>query len=430
MRFALVNPPWRFDGSIYFGCRDPHLPLELGYARQLLLDAGHEALMIDAHLEGVSNAEVRERVAAFAPDFTVVATAPTYLFWRCPPPELRVPAELLATLGETAGRRVLVGPHPSTTPRVALEKTGADIAVMGECEQTIACLAERDLEWVPGVAYYRGGECVTHGPGQTADLAALPALVWPQAYIDAHGHHHHRFDEPQHGVGAELEASRGCPYSCSFCAKTDHRDQFRWRPMEMMLAELDGLIAQGVGYVYFIDEIFLPNRELLEALAKRPVRFGVQTRIDLWKPAMLDLLAEAGCVSIEAGIESITEAGRDALNKNCKLTTPDLQERLIRARQGVPFVQATLMQTPADEKEVVDAWRASLHAHGIWANEPVPAFPYPGSPDYAKLWGMPDENAWERAVDHYLITFDAFSDLQEERPLPLRELEVSSEASQ
>ena len=32
MRLALVNPRWSFDGSIYFGCRAPHLPLELGSA--------------------------------------------------------------------------------------------------------------------------------------------------------------------------------------------------------------------------------------------------------------------------------------------------------------------------------------------------------------------------------------------------------------
>ncbi len=36
MRFALVNPPWNFEGSIYFGCREPHLPLELGYSKALL----------------------------------------------------------------------------------------------------------------------------------------------------------------------------------------------------------------------------------------------------------------------------------------------------------------------------------------------------------------------------------------------------------
>ena len=36
MRVALVNPAWAFEGSIYFGCRAPHLPLELGYSAALL----------------------------------------------------------------------------------------------------------------------------------------------------------------------------------------------------------------------------------------------------------------------------------------------------------------------------------------------------------------------------------------------------------
>ncbi len=31
MRFALVNPNWEFTGSTYFGCQDPHVPLELLY---------------------------------------------------------------------------------------------------------------------------------------------------------------------------------------------------------------------------------------------------------------------------------------------------------------------------------------------------------------------------------------------------------------
>ena len=42
MRVALVNPNWSFDGSIYFGCREPHLPLEYGYAKALLTRAGHK----------------------------------------------------------------------------------------------------------------------------------------------------------------------------------------------------------------------------------------------------------------------------------------------------------------------------------------------------------------------------------------------------
>ena len=47
MRFALVNPNWSFQGSIYFGCVEPHLPLEYGYARALLEQEGHQALIVD-----------------------------------------------------------------------------------------------------------------------------------------------------------------------------------------------------------------------------------------------------------------------------------------------------------------------------------------------------------------------------------------------
>src|SRR3954447_1951183 len=111
MRVALVNPPWSFEGSIYFGCRGPHLPLELGYCGALLEADGHEVLLLDAHLCDLSVADAVAQVAAFQPDMTVVATAPTYLFWRCAPPELRVPREFLAALGDTGGRKVAVGPH-------------------------------------------------------------------------------------------------------------------------------------------------------------------------------------------------------------------------------------------------------------------------------------------------------------------------------
>ena len=47
---------------------------------------------------------------------TVVTTAPTYLFWRCAPPELLVPRDFLRTLGRRGGRTVAVGPHGSVTP--------------------------------------------------------------------------------------------------------------------------------------------------------------------------------------------------------------------------------------------------------------------------------------------------------------------------
>src|SRR5205085_1556907 len=330
---------WDFAGSIYFGCREPHLPLEFGYARQLLEAAGHEVFVLDAQLERLDDADIRANVTRLAPDLSVVTTAPSYLFWRCAPPELRVPQQSLAALSGIDALTVAVGPHASTTPRIALKKLDVDAAVQGECEEVLVRLAET----------------------------------------------------PREGWG-----------------------------------EIAGLVAAGATYVYCIDEIFLPWRELLEAVAERPVEFGIQTRIDLWRPDMLDLLGSAGCVSIEAGVESLTPAGRDWLDKDCKLSTEELRDRLLHAKRSVPFVQANLIMTEGDDPEAIARWREQLQRHGVWANEPVPLFPYPGSPEYRRIWGLPDDDAWERALDYYLDRYSSFSDIQEARPRRLAELEIAA----
>lgn len=424
MRVALLNPPWTFEGSIYFGCREPHLPLELGYCRALLERDGHQVLLLDGHLMGQSYEEMAEQVRAFRPAMTVVTTAPSYLFWRCAPPELRVPREMLDALAGQGGMTVAVGPHGSATPGATLRKLEVDVVVLGECEEVVAALAVGGRPGtVPGTATLEGGTLRQAGGPQAAGFIDMGPLAWPGDWVGRHHHHHHRFDRPPAKSGAEVEASRGCPYSCSFCAKIDFRDKYRRRNLPALLAEIDGLLAQGVEYVYFIDEIFLPQRPLLEALRERPIEFGVQTRIDLWKPDMLALLGAAGCMSIEAGVESLTEDGRAALDKRCRMTTDELAELLILARRHVPFVQANLLETKDDDEALVAAWRDRLRAAGVWANDPVPLYPYPSSPDYRRLFGLPDEAAWERAHSHYLGQFSSFSDIQENRPAPLRELE-------
>ncbi|HEX3756896.1 MAG TPA: TIGR04295 family B12-binding domain-containing radical SAM protein [Rhizomicrobium sp.] len=425
MKVALINPPWEYRNSIYFGCRAAHLPLELGYAKALLETVGHDVLMLDGPIQGYDTREIAAKVKSFRPAMTVVTTAPSYLFWRCAPPELRVPQQMLAALRSQAGVTIAVGPHGSATPAPVLRKLGVDIVVRGECEEVIAALAETpERRDISGIAYL-GADGIAQVVGEPAAtrFTDTPALNWPQHWVMRHEHHHHRFGTTAPGPGAEVEASRGCPYACTFCAKIDFRDRYRKRELRILLKEIDGLITQGVSYLYFIDEIFLPRPDLLHALRIRNVEFGIQTRIDLWQPEMLDLLGAAGCVSIEAGVESLTVEGRALLAKKCRLDTEQLSALLFHARRSVPFVQANLIRAEGNEMGLVAAWRAEMERHGVWANDPVPLFPYPSAPEYRRLWGAPDDQAWERALDHYLQQFDSFSDIQDERPLPLNELE-------
>src|SRR6185437_2762397 len=83
---------------IYCGCREPHLPLEFGYAKALLEREGHEATIMDGQLDGLDIDAIAAAVADFQPDFAVVTTAPSYLFWRCAPPELRAPRDVIEAI--------------------------------------------------------------------------------------------------------------------------------------------------------------------------------------------------------------------------------------------------------------------------------------------------------------------------------------------
>ena len=427
VRYALLNPNWDFEGSTYFGCRDPHLPLELLFAEQKISQRGNLALVIDAQMEDLTLAQARARVEAFDPDYLVLPSTPSYLFWRCPPPELRIPRRWFAGIGGRAVK-VLIGPHGSATPRAAMRKSGAEVVIRGESEDALAALASEPWEMIDGVCFRAraGREHLSAGLG-VVEMSSLGALDFSAYPVERHWHRHHVFQGS--GRGAELEFARGCPWNCTFCNKQLFRNKFRERKVEDVLAEIDQLMARGVDYVYFIDEIFGVGknvRRLLEEIAQRDLRIGFQTRIDLWNEETLDLLGCAHTISIECGIESITDAGRDELNKNCRMSTERISQLLIYARKRIPWVQANLILTGHDDRDEIQRWQKRMKDEGVWVSEPVPMFPYPGSPLYVQTFGaQPDDEAWERAHHYYTNTFGekGYSDIQEQQPAELEKLE-------
>lgn len=425
MKFALVNPAWDFRGSIYFGCQEPHYPLELLFASDRIEAAGHESFVIDAQSEALDLNTVSERIQHIRPDFLVIPTAPSYLFWRCPPPELRIPQQWFQGL-ECGAVKVAIGPHSSATPAVTLRKLKCDVAMRGEPDETLPQLASAAWGSVDGCCWRDERGIHITPVNAITDMRKLQSLRFQNYSVERHSHRHHVFSGE--GRGAELEFARGCPWACSFCNKTLFRNKYREREVGAVVEEVDRLIARGVSYIYFIDEIFGVGRNvhrLLEELAERPISIGLQTRVDLWNEETLDLLGRAHCISMECGIESITEEGRDELNKGCRMSTDRLSELLIYARKRIPWVQANLILTEHDQRDEIRDWQGRLKSHGVWVSEPVPMFPFPGTPDYGKLFGLPDDYAWERAHQYYLDTFrdKGYSDIQDTKPAPLEELE-------
>jgi B12-binding domain/radical SAM domain protein of rhizo-twelve system len=428
MKYFLLNPNWDFRGSTYFGCHDVHYPLELLFAADKIREAGHDALLVDAQNDSFSMEEVQRKLDAFQPDFLVVPTAPSYLFWRCPPPELRVPREYFTQL-KTSAKKVAIGPHTSATPGPVIKKLGIDIAMRGEPDETLPQLASQAWEMVDGCCFRREDGAIHFTPSLgVTDMRSVKALTFDNYNVERHKHRHHVFWGEGHG--AELEFARGCPWACTFCNKTLFRNKFRERDVDEVLKEVDAVVARGVDYIYFIDEIFGVGknvRRLLEGIAERNVNIGFQSRIDLWNEESIDLLGRAHTISIECGIESITDDGRDDLNKNCRMSTERLTELLIYARTKIPWVQANLILTEKDDKEDIRRWQEHLKANGVWVSEPVPMFPFPGTPLYAQMWGPPDDESWERAHHYYTSTFGGkgYSDIQEQNPVALEDLECT-----
>src|SRR5437764_11806748 len=201
-------------------------------------------------------------------------------------------------------------------------------------------------------------------------MHAHEALDFRNYAVELHQHRHHVFSGQ--GRGAELEFARGCAWSCTFCNKTLFRNKFRERRVEAVLKEIDCLVERGVDYIYFIDEIFGVGKNvlrLLEGIAERPVSIGFQTRIDLWNEQTLELLARARCISMECGIESITEAGREELNKNCRISNARLSEMLIYAKERMPWEKTKLILTDHDDREEIRRGQENKMSHDVRGSE-------------------------------------------------------------
>jgi radical SAM superfamily enzyme YgiQ (UPF0313 family) len=111
----------------------------------------------------------------------------------------------------------------------------------------------------------------------------------------------------------------GCPWKCGFCIMG--RLGHRVRPVENVVAELDGLKRLGVRDIFFMDQTFASDgaraRELLERLEGYTPRFRwlCFSRADCAGPELLPLMKRAGCHTVIYGIESADDKLLKSYNK-------------------------------------------------------------------------------------------------------------------
>ncbi len=209
-----------------------------------------------------------------------------------------------------------------------------------------------------------------------------------------------------------VQASRGCPWRCDFCASSILLvPRYKQKPAERVLAEVDRIREVWPRpFLEFADDNAFVNREywrsLLPALAERDVRWFAETDLSVHEdPGFLRELKRSGCRQVLIGFESPVDAGLDGIetNRNWKW------ERRGRAAEAVRRIQAEGIRvnacfvvgldghTPAIFDAVYDFAREAC-PFDIQVTYPTP---FPGTPMYRR-WKregrLTHDGHWDRCT--------------------------------
>lgn len=351
--------------------------------------AGHEVALLDASapFAPTSHAEIRARIARFAPDLVGLHLKTLHV-----QPAYALAADLAEDFVLVAG-----GPHATIVPDEPLAR-GFRWVIRGEGEEALVELADvvdgrRAATEVAGLSWRERG-FPRHNPTRPF-LMELDRLAAPLAALDL-------FDPDWYGPvpvpGAQLApagilSSRGCPAACTFCSNDVTGRKFRYRSAASVAAEVELLRNRHglLGFSFFDDSFAVGRRrvrELCDAIAGigQPVWWTCTAH-----PAHLDreVLADmkrAGCAGIDIGMESADPGMLLQIGKGVTV------ERVLDVLRwshdlGIHTVVNLMFGWPDETDEELDATigfldRAAPIAGGFNARGVV--VPYPGTLIYER----------------------------------------------
>jgi len=282
------------------------------------------------------------------------------------------------------------GAHPSAEYSNLIEKhREIDIAVFGEGEQTmqeiIECLQEEEsLKSVKGIAYRVNGKTIANLPRELIpNLDSLPFADWESLPMDKYWYNY--TVKKNYSV---VLFSRGCPFSCTFCAKTITGKTFRKRSPEHIIEELTLLYDKfGVRDLLIADALLnLDNNWLNEICEKmlrmnRPLVWGCQIRADRVDRKTLRLMKRSGCWKIFIGVESADNSMLERMKKG--ETIENIEEGInIIQEEGVIPDLGFIIGLPGETEESIKKTIAFAKKHKKCVSALNLISPFPGTQIY------------------------------------------------
>ncbi len=232
---------------------------------------------------------------------------------------------------------VMGGSGSSTFEEQVLKKTKVEYIITREGEQALAeLLSGKQQSKIKGLIYMKDGAIKKNPtrPFQTnLDKLPFPAYdIFPlEKYADSK---------------IPIVTSRGCPYSCTFCAmKASMGPAFRARSAENVVAEVEYWYGKGYRYFHIVDDNFTFDMNRAERFCDLVIEKGMTdikwdlrngVRCDKLNENLLRKMKQAGCFYLALGIESLDQQVLDRMKKN--LRVEDVKNAVEALRKaGIPF---------------------------------------------------------------------------------------------
>lgn len=209
-----------------------------------------------------------------------------------------------------------------------------------------------------------------------------------------------------------LQATRGCPWRCSFCASSILlTDRYKHKPAERVLAELDRIRELWPRpFLEFADDNSFVNRaywkNLLPRLAARRVRWFSESDISVANdPELLTLMRDAGCVEVLIGLESPVATGLAGLERRRDWK----HQQLARYHEAIHRIQSHgirvngcfILGLDGQTPEIFDQIYNCVEQLELYDVQITLQTPFPGTPLYEQLrrdGRLFEPDAWHRCT--------------------------------
>ena len=200
-------------------------------------------------------------------------------------------------------------------------------------------------------------------------------------------------------VPLAMEATRGCPFSCEFCALTGYGTRFHFRPPELVVRDirqgqemLRGLVPDDkLRQVVFADNNIGGNpkrlRQLCDALRPLDLIWGSAITFNAVSDlGLVEELSSSGCRFLFMGLESFNPEAIQDMHKY-QNAIGETRRVMDQCRDhGIVVVSGLMISPITDDCSYVESLPRRLHESGLH----VPGFicfesPFPGTPFFHRL---------------------------------------------